>query len=60
MTPESRLQKARDRVSRAWEACPHWDYESDGEPSAGHECCREIRAARAEVRAARKALEKAK
>lgn len=56
-TPETKLAAARARVARAWKNCPHWDYETDGEPTAGHECCREVRAARAEVRRLRKEVQ---
>lgn len=53
-TLDHQLQAARDRVSRAWEECPHWDYDTDGEPDAPYACCQEIRDARAAVRQLRR------
>ena len=45
----AKLQTARLRLQRAQEACPHWDYESDG---CGHPCCDELAdAERAVIRA---------
>lgn len=56
-TPETALKAARERVARAREECPHWDYETDGAPESDYECCREVRAARAQVKMLRKRAE---
>lgn len=50
----SALSAAKQRLRRAEEACPHWDYESDGE---GHDCCNALAAAEREVRQIRKRIQ---
>jgi hypothetical protein len=52
-----RLDEARARRRRAMEACPHWDYESNG---SGHACCDELDAAERAVDAARAAADRQK
>jgi len=53
----ARLEAARQRKRIAEECCPHWDYDSDGD--GGHICCHEYEDARAAVKAARKAVDRA-
>ena len=56
-TVYSRLVHAEQRARVAEENCPHWDYESDGDPCA-HPCCAELADALAERKAARNAWRK--
>jgi hypothetical protein len=51
-TPQIALAAARRDLEAAREACPHWDYESDG--SHG-ECCYRVDETRRAARAASKA-----
>ena len=55
-TPTIRLSAAKRAYVQAQEACPHWDYESDGD--GAHDCCEALRAAQDELRLARKVVSK--
>lgn len=50
-TPLIRLDAARRAYNAAQEACPHWDYESDG---SGHDCCVALEKTQRELSAARR------
>lgn len=54
-SPTIRVHAAQVELTRARDACPHWDYES-GEGYA--ECCYRVDDAKRELRNARKAMEK--
>lgn len=46
-SPQINLAAIRLELSAAQEACPHWDWESDGD---GYDCCYRLRAAGNAVR----------
>ena len=51
----SQLANARADLRHAQQACPHWDYESDGD--AGHECCIALDAAERTIHELRNRME---
>lgn len=53
-TPLIRLQAAKRNYEFAAEACPHWDYETEG---AEHDCCIALIDAHLELKLARRAME---
>lgn len=55
-SPSVRLSAAKRRLDLAYQECPHWDFESDGD--SGHDCCFEVTDARKEVAEARAAIKR--
>lgn len=53
MSPLNELHLAKRDVQLSEQACPHWDFESDGD--ADCPCCEDLRRARVRLRKARKA-----
>lgn len=53
-TPIIALAAARRDLDAAMEACPHWDYESEG---CNFECCYRVDDARRAVKAAAKKVQ---
>ena len=53
MSPLNELHLAKRDVELSEQACPHWDYESDGDTDCP--CCEDLRRARVRLRKARKA-----
>jgi hypothetical protein len=56
-SPEIRLAAAYAELDDALDACPHWDWESDGAGEAGCACCYRVEDATRAVRAASAACE---
>lgn len=56
-TPTIELDAARRELSAAIEACPHWDFESEGD--AHEECCYRVDDAKCRYRAAKAAVARA-
>lgn len=55
-TPIIALANAKRDLSAAMEACPHWDYESDGNGNHS-ECCYRVDDARRAVKKAAKKVQ---